>query len=265
VEGGGLKVEGRGRRAGFTIVELMVVILVIGVLITLLLSGIYAVRKNAYRREAELTLENMKVGIINLKRNCQFETVLGVYTSGRTVASDNKFQDTLHDFGAAGIGAGAKLYIIGGAGASGMPRNITGVTPHELAVDGAPFATGETNLEYYIVKAGGTAWPTLDIAKELEPGNQAWSSTYVPHINGRRMAYFTCKKGRIVTTGGVTNYTDPWGKPYHYRLRWLDLNSDGTNETLLEEILSSGEDTAVNDADDKGDFVKEVSRLRVGG
>lgn len=252
------------RRSGFSIIELMVVVSIIGLLVGLIMSGIYAVKKNAERREAGLTLENMAIGMINLKRNCMFETVLGAYTSGRTVAADNKFQDPRHDFLTGGIGAGSKLYILAGTSASGVARNVVAVAANELTVDGAPFAAGEINLEYYIMKASGAGWPAVDIAKELEPGNPAWSASYTPHINGRRMTYFSCKASRIQPSGATKIYTDPWGMPYIYRLSWLDLDNNGTNETLLEEVVSSGQDRELK-PNNVGDFVKETSRLRVGG
>jgi prepilin-type N-terminal cleavage/methylation domain-containing protein len=250
------------RRAGFSLVELMVVILVISVLVGLIMAGIHMAQVAAYKNEAKLTLDQLTIGIFNMKRNYSFGTVLGANTSGRTVASSAKFQDPIHDFTAsgAGIAAGDKLYILAGKAAG--PRTITAVAAHELGVDGGNFGAGEINLDYYVAKADGTSWPTVDIVKELDPTNAAWTSTFTPLLNSRKKGYFNCRPGYIKTVAATKQYTDPWQNPYIYRLHWLDTNNDGTDETLAEEVVCSGPDGKVGTKDD---FIQEVSRLRVGG
>jgi prepilin-type N-terminal cleavage/methylation domain-containing protein len=258
---GGRPPSTRRLRAGFTLVELLMVICIIGILLGLLMSGIHAVKRVACRKEAELTIDNLTIGVINLKRNCMFETVLGAYTSGRTTAGGTLFEDARHDFTVGGVNAGCTVYIL--SGKSVGPRSVSAVADaHKLTLDGAPFAVGEINLEYYVVKSGGIDWPVVNVVKELAPANDAWAATFTPHINGRKMTYFDCKPSRIMTIAGVKQYMDPWGQPYFYRLRWLDLDKNGVSETLVEEVGSTGGDIRLNTEDD---IFREVSRMRIGG
>ncbi len=245
------------RHPGFTLVELLVVIAIIGLLTGMLMSGVHMVRIIAFKSEGKMTLKNLSIGITNMKRSYFYDTVLGAYTSGRTVKGDVKFQDSIHDFTAAGanISVNDKVCILAGHGAG--ERKILAVAAHELTLDGAAFSAGDTDLEYFVIKADGTCWPTVDIVKELDPNNAKWQSTFTPILNGRKTSFFNCKPGRIVDLGGTLQYCDPWRKPYVYRLELKDENNDGTKDALFEKLICSGPDTVL---DTKDDIVEEVKR-----
>jgi len=248
------------RRWGFTLIELMVVVGIITILIGLLMGGVWLARRAFFRSEAKLTLEQLKTGIINMRRNYEYDTVLGAYTSGKTIVGTPTFQDAYRDFAAAGIIPGQdKLYVLGGRSAG--EYTIAAVTATEITVT-KNFTYGEPNLDYYIGRPDGTSWPKIELGKELDPMNPEWMVGFVPHLNSRKTRYYIAKPGRVQNVGGTKQLVDPWGQPYIYRIERLDTDKDGKVDTILEKVISPGEDTKV---DTKDDYTTEAYRTRVGG
>jgi prepilin-type N-terminal cleavage/methylation domain-containing protein len=233
--------------AGFTLVELMVVMSIIAILISMVVSGIWMARRHYAKTEARVTMQQMRIGMINLKQNNNYDPMIpiGVYTSGRTQASGNNFSDLHRDFAADGIDVGDKIYILGGSNSG--ERNVEVVSVSILTVDGTPFTKNERDLEYFIIKGGGEYYPEVDLGKELDPNNKAWAKTYEPHLNGRKLRYYTCKPRRVRDG----QFVDPWGKAYRYML----VPEDGK---IVEKIVCGGMDTQVGTDDDLEEVIAEI-------
>jgi len=253
-----------GTSRGFTIIELMVVVAIIGVLVGMIMSGVQLAKRAVLRTEARITLQEFQKCLVNMKRNYDYDGLLGAYTSGRTTVSTRTFTDLgtttpERNFTKGGIAAGDKLMIL--SGKSGGERNIASKdSDTQLTVDGDPFVASEINLDYYIKKGDGTLFPAIDIAKELDPKNKEWETTFVPHLNSRGNHYFNCRKARI--KGG--DYQDPWGHLYVYRLEQL---VDGPVTFILEKVICSGQDGRLHaEGQPLGDdYEIVVCRWRLGG
>ncbi len=232
---------------GFTLVELMVVMAIISILITMVVTGIWGARRHFAKVEAKLTMKNMHVGLTSLKRNADYDpmTPIGVWTGGRTGKGATSFTDPDRDFGADGISAGDTVYILSGADTG--ERSVTAVSVSTLTLDGANFTADELSLDYFIIKDGGEAYPEIDLAKELDPTNKAWSATFTPHLNGRKRRYYPCKDKRIKNG----EFQDPWGHPYVYSLKRDD-------DVIIEKIGCAGIDGLPGTKDDIEEVITEI-------
>jgi len=232
---------------GFTLLELMVVMAIISILVSMAVAGLWMVRSYYHKAEARLTMKQMHVGMINMKKNCEYDPMIpvGVYTSGRTQVGTSRFSDPGRDFDADGIVSGDRLYILGGVD-KGM-RSISGAVDSVLTVSGAAFRQNQRELEYFITRGSGEAYPLVDLGKELDPNNKAWRKTFTPHLNGRRLRYYTCSDGRIRDG----QFHDPWGQAYVYALEPGD-------EVLVEKIMCAGADTRMGTSDDLEEIVTEI-------
>ena len=113
--------------------------------------------------------------------------------------------------------------------------------------DGANFTADELSLDYFIIKAGGEAYPEIDLAKELDPTNKAWSATFTPHLNGRKRRYYPCKNRRIKDG----EFQDPWGHAYVYSLKRYD-------DVIIEKISCAGVDGVLGTKDDIKEVITEI-------
>ena len=244
-----IRVEGQPGHRGFTLVELLVVAVIISMLITLLVSGVWKVRQKATKVEVQLTLQQMKTGLISMKSNYDYASMLGVYSTGRTTAAGTVMTDsgTGRDF-STWVDEGDTLYLVSGKDRGG--RNVTGVAGTSLTV-GAAFDHSDTDLYFFVLKPDGTTMPPIEIAKELNPGHPEWVATFTPHLNGRKRLYYNGKPKRIKNG----NLFDSYGQPYYYR-----LVPDG--DVVREVLISSGPDAQLGTADD---VEEEVRSVPIGG
>jgi prepilin-type N-terminal cleavage/methylation domain-containing protein len=239
------------RNRGFTLLELMVVMAIISILISMTVGVIWGVRRHYARVDARMTMKQLRIGMINLKQNNNYDPMLpiGVWTSGQTVKNATDFKDLNRDFTADGVVNGDELYLLGGANVG--KRAVTGVAGSVLTLDGSNFDRTETGLDYFILKgvvAGDiTYYPEVNLGKELDPNNKVWKATYSPHMNGRRLRYYTCKPKRI--QGG--EFVDPWGHAYAY-----ELVPDG--QVIVERIVCAGADGKLGTDDDVEEVITEI-------
>ena len=238
-----------GTEYGFTLVELMVVTAIIGILCSMVVTGIWAARRHFSKVEARMTMKQMAVGMINLKKNNEYDPMIpiGVYTAGCVQEATTQFSDSNRDFSGDGISAGDELYILGGT--QTCKRNIVGVGATTLNLGGGNFAKSERDLEYFVIRSGGDLYPEINLGKELDPNNEAWAATFVPHLNGRKIRYYTCKPGRIDASN---EFCDPWGNPYLYTL------ADDGNDVVVEKIQCAGQDMKMNTKDDIEEVIAEI-------
>jgi hypothetical protein len=196
-----------------------------------------------------MTMKQMAIGMINMKKNNEYDPMVpvGVYTAGRVQEATTQFSDLNRDFVADGIKADDHLFLIGGT--QTCKRKITAVAATMLTLEGADFAKNERDLEYFIVTSGGDLYPEVDLGKELDPNNKVWAATFVPHLNGRKIRYYTCKPKRIDKTN---QFCDPWGKPYVYTLM------DNGNDVVVEKIVCAGMDATINTKDDLEEVIAEI-------
>jgi hypothetical protein len=225
----------------------MVVMAIISILVSMTVTGIWGVRRHQAKVEARATMHNMVLAMINLKRNYDYDPMIpvGVWTGGRTTLNTNGFVDPNRNFDAAGITAGDTLYLLGGPDAG--QRGIGTVSGSGITVDGDPFTSNETDLEYFIVRGSGTVYPSVDLAREVDPNNEAWAGTFTPHLNARKIRYYTCKTKRIQ----AGSFCDPWGHPYTYVL------APETGK-IVEKIACRGVDGQEGTMDDIEEVITEI-------
>ncbi len=240
-------VQTRGPARGFTLVELMMVISIIALLISMTVTGIWGARRHFSKTEARLTMQAMHTGLTSLKRNAEYDpmTPLGVYTAGQTAEGTTTFTDAGRDFVAEGIAVDDVIYILGDDESS--ERVITAVSGTQLTLDGANFTSSELAMDYFIIKSSGEGYPEINLPKELNPSNSAWSGTFTAHLNGRKRLYYPCKEKRIRNG----EFLDPWGKLYVYSLALDD-------DTIVEKITCGGPDGVIGTNDDLEEVMTEI-------
>jgi prepilin-type N-terminal cleavage/methylation domain-containing protein len=241
----GLKDSGKNKnRSGFTLLEVLVVIVVIAMLMSMVLGAVWMIKKRVIRAQAVLIMQQMNTGVVSMKKNYDYDPMspLGVHTTGRLVVDTvAAFYDPDRDFGAAGISSADKIYLLttlvrGERNIDSVGAGVGGI----LKLSGSKFLKSMSSIEYFIVKADGTSFPEVDLAKELDAGNPVWKATFQPHLNGRRIQYFPCGSKSINLSG---DYVDPWDRKYEYGL----VVKSGV---IVERVRSSGEDAKMNTKDD---------------
>lgn len=201
-----------------------------------------------------MTMKDMHIGLTSLKRNCEFDpmTPFGVHADGEVERGSNRFSAAGRDFRAARIAPGARLYILEAllyvrSDEDARGRIVAAVDGDTLTLKGRKFTADGKKLEYFIVRADGSNWPEIDLAKELHPTNPAWAEDYVPHLNKRKRLYYPCKEKRIKDG----RYVDPWGTPYVYVLR-------REGDLIVEKIVSAGRDEKWGTKDDLEEIMTEI-------
>jgi len=239
--------RGQGPRAGFSLVELLVVIGIITLLVTLLTVAVVAVKRYWERTEARLAMQQMAAGFTSLKREYDLDpgAPLAVWGGGRVAAGTAEFTDPGRDFAAAGIGPGDEVLVL--TPEIQFRRAVTARTGNVLTLAGAPFPATRNDLVYFVIRSGDGQWPEIQPDRELDPRNPAWAAGFTPHVNTRGIRQFD-PTARRIRDG---RFRDPWGTPYGYRL------APGP-EAVAEQLFSAGPDAKPGTADDLVQPVTEV-------
>lgn len=79
---------GREERGGFTLIELMAVIAIIGMLMALLLAGLNSAKAARERTATRHTMDNMSIGITTMKQDLELPDFLAVDADGFALPFD---------------------------------------------------------------------------------------------------------------------------------------------------------------------------------
>jgi len=94
----GFSAGGRRGRAGFTMVELLTVITIIGILVGILVPVVMLVRNKAHVHEAGFTLNQLALGLKNMKDYYRYDDLLGKDADGILIPEEIKIDLELDPF-----------------------------------------------------------------------------------------------------------------------------------------------------------------------
>jgi prepilin-type N-terminal cleavage/methylation domain-containing protein len=197
------------RRGGFTLIEMLVVIAIIGILAGMLLPALSNAKKQAQARRAKLDMQNI-VAAIN-----HYETEYG-----RLPASKELLQATL----AAKDTRGTQDFTFGTVDRDGTVL----VQPAIESYGGIPYKESNREIMAMLAKTNlVTINPrVIDLTIKYNP---------------RQIGFFQPKYSESLTTAGLGPdgvFRDPWGTPYVITLDLDDdnISMDGLYSWLLKNV-----------------------------
>ncbi len=199
-------------KLGFTLVELLTVIAIIGILAAMLLTVLPAVMKNAKIKKATLEM----VDIVNDIQSYDLDNGrFPVTKAEQATAGPNDFTTGLIGFGLGTSGAGTGF-------SSDNNSNVVAI------------------LMDLTIYPNGT--PTANT-------NHVYNAKRVPYLNAKMSGYDPATNDPN-PPGGVDNsgvYRDPWGNPYIITMN-TSYNDQGTSDLLysLNSVSSNGSQTGLN-------------------
>jgi type IV pilus assembly protein PilA len=202
------RAEGEEADAGFTLIELMVVLLILGILLAIAIPTFLGVRGSAYDKSAQSDLTNILTEAKASYTNTQdFSQV--ITSTGPQSAFDAQEPQFTFSWGT------------GTAGASTGQRNIS-IDTFASSSGGSPQAFAETEW----APGSGNCWGILDVestmsawygsggsaSTSLTPGSTVISNPGVYYFEGTSKT--NCYADELVPAGGTSGGTS-FGQPYY--------------------------------------------------
>lgn len=197
------------RRAGFTLIEVLIAVAIITVLAGLLLVGVSSARKSAKRYQTISEITQLQTACENFKQT--FKVFPPTPPNGFTIPTTVLSTDTSYQFLRRMYPNWIPLQSAGGAPApDGTPISSTfdGTTPNPALINAGQTLDGNQALVYFLGGPTGTGWhPT----KPYPPtGTSAKGPFY--DFPQSRLRTFT----NIWPSQQMPWFIDPYGSPYCY-------------------------------------------------